>query len=103
MATARNYRTLLNAIKKPTFTPAEYMNEMMQLTTDSSRKTAILPAKLYRNLIPDVKGMGLKDAVYMLEASGLHVQVRGKGKVQNQSLLPGTRISKGDSIILQLS
>ena len=103
MATARNYRTLLNAIKKPTFTPAEYMNEMMQLTSDSSRRTAIQPAKIYRNLIPDVKGMGLKDAVYMLEASGLHVQVRGKGKVQNQSLLPGTRISKGDSIILQLS
>ncbi len=103
MATARNYKTLLNAIKKPSLTPGDYLNEMMQLTTDSAKQITIQPAKIYRNVIPDVKGMGLKDAVYMLEASGLQVQVQGKGKVQNQSLMPGTRFVKGEHIILQLS
>jgi cell division protein FtsI (penicillin-binding protein 3) len=103
MATARNYKTLLNAIKKPSLTPGDYLNEMMQLTTDSAKQITIQPAKIYRNVIPDVKGMGLKDAVYMLEASGLQVQVLGKGKVQNQSLLPGARFVKGEHIILQLS
>ncbi len=103
MATATNYRTLLNAIRKPSNSPREFMNEMMQLTTDSNRVTTIQAGKVIRNLIPDVKGMGLKDAVYMLEASGLQVQVLGRGKVQNQSILPGSRIVKGDHIILQLS
>ena len=103
MATARNYRILLNGIQQPAPTPGDYLNAMMQLSTDSNRRVSIVPAKLYSNVMPDVKGMGLKDAVYMLEKSGLQVQVLGKGKVQSQSIMPGTRINKGQSIILQLS
>lgn len=103
MATAGSYRTLLNAIKKPVPTVTEYLNSMMQLSVDSSKKVTVQPAKIYRNVMPDVKGMGLKDAVYMLETCGLQVQVLGKGKVQTQSILPGTRINKGQNIILQLS
>lgn len=103
MATARNYRTLLNAINRPAATPGDYLNAMMQLTTDSTRHLSIQAAKLYRGVMPDVKGMGLKDAVYMLETSGLQVQVLGKGKVQSQSIQPGTAIVKGQNIILQLS
>lgn len=53
--------------------------------------------------IPDVTGMGLKDAVYMLENSGLIVQAQGRGKVQNQSLAAGTMISKGQKISLLLN
>ena len=103
MATARNYRTLLNAINRPAATPGDYLNAMMQLTTDSTCHLSIQAAKLYRGVMPDVKGMGLKDAVYMLETSGLQVQVLGKGKVQSQSIQPGTAIVKGQNIILQLS
>ena len=103
MATGRNYRTLLGAINKPTATPGDYQNAMMQLITDSSRHVSIQAARLYRNVIPDVKGMGLKDAVYMLETSGLQVRVQGRGKVQSQSIQPGTTIIKGQNIILQLS
>ncbi len=103
MATARNYRILLNAIKKPVQTPGDYLNAMMQLSVDSSRNVSVQPAKIFRNVMPDVKGMGLKDAVYMLESSGLQVQVLGKGKVQSQSIVPGARINKGQNIILQLS
>ena len=103
MATARNYHTLLNAINRPAATPGDYLNAMMQLTTDSTKHVSIQTAKLYRGMMPDVKGMGLKDAVYMLETSGLQVQVVGKGKVQSQSIQPGTAIVKGQNIILQLS
>lgn len=103
MATARNYRTLLTAVKKPAPTLTDYLNTMMQLNVDSSKNIAIQPAKIYRNLMPDVKGMGLKDAVYMLETCGLQVQVLGKGKVQSQSIQPGSRISKGQNITIQLS
>lgn len=103
MATAKSYRILFNGINKKMPTVTEYLNQMMALSVDSARNIAMQPAKLYKNIMPDVKGMGLKDAVYMLETSGLQVQVLGKGRVQSQSVLPGTRVSKGQFIVLQLS
>ena len=56
-----------------------------------------------KGLVPDVQGMTLRDAIYLLEKNGLRVSVQGKGRVAEQSLSPGTRISKGARIYLQLS
>lgn len=53
--------------------------------------------------VPDVRGMGLKDALYLLEECGLQVKVRGKGKVVTQSLTPGQAVGNGGQIIIQLS
>jgi cell division protein FtsI (penicillin-binding protein 3) len=53
--------------------------------------------------MPNVKGMGLKDALFLLESSGLKVQVSGKGKVVSQSISPGTLVSKGITVQLELS
>lgn len=53
--------------------------------------------------VPDVIGMTFRDAIYLLEKSGLRVSYEGKGRVAEQSLLPGTRISKGNKIYLRLS
>jgi cell division protein FtsI (penicillin-binding protein 3) len=83
--------------------PGDFMNAMMQLSTDSNKHIVIQPKKMYRNIVPDVTGMGLKDAVYMLENSGLQVQVVGKGRVHGQSVPAGTKIIKGQNITLQLS
>lgn len=47
------------------------------------------------NIIPDVHGMGARDAVYALESRGIRVRLQGRGKVSKQSLAPGSRISKG--------
>lgn len=52
--------------------------------------------------VPDVLGMTFRDAVYLLEKAGLRVSFEGKGRVTNQSLSPGTRISKGSIINLRL-
>lgn len=60
------------------------------------------PLQLIENLVPNVVGMGAKDAVYLLERSGLRVQLRGRGTVRRQSLPVGVRISKGQTIILEL-
>jgi cell division protein FtsI (penicillin-binding protein 3) len=54
-------------------------------------------------VMPNVKGMGLKDALYLLETIGLKVNVKGKGKVINQSIAPGTALAKGISVVLELS
>jgi cell division protein FtsI (penicillin-binding protein 3) len=58
---------------------------------------------IYENLVPNVKEMGGKDAVYLLENAGLKVMIRGRGKVRQQSIPPGTRIVKGQTIILTMS
>jgi cell division protein FtsI (penicillin-binding protein 3) len=55
------------------------------------------------NATPDVSGMGMKDAVYMLESKGYVVIVHGKGKVSSQSIPKGTPVIKGKQIILILN
>jgi cell division protein FtsI (penicillin-binding protein 3) len=58
---------------------------------------------LPRQQMPDVKGMGLRDALYVLENMGLKVQVKGKGKVVSQSVVTGARLVKGMSVMLELA
>ena len=53
-------------------------------------------------LVPNVHGMGAKDAVYCLEKAGLKVRLEGVGHVYKQSITPGSRIVKGVTITLNL-
>lgn len=53
-------------------------------------------------VVPSVRGMGLKDAVFLLESAGLRVSFVGKGKVVGQSIAEGTKASKGQTIALTL-
>ena len=50
------------------------------------------------SVVPNVKGMGLRDALYLLENSGLKVGVSGAGTVSSQSLTPGQRVQKGSYV-----
>ncbi len=45
--------------------------------------------------VPDVHGMGARDAVFLLESRGIKVRIEGRGKVTRQSLNPGTAFKKG--------
>lgn len=54
------------------------------------------------NLVPDVSGMGARDAVYLLESRGLKVRINGVGLVKKQSIAPNTQIKKGQTIIIEL-
>lgn len=55
-----------------------------------------------KDIVPDVKGMTFRDAIYLLEKSGLKVFYEGKGRVVQQSLDPGKRVGKGDRIFIRL-
>lgn len=52
--------------------------------------------------IPDVHGMGARDAVYQIERRGVRVRMKGRGRVVRQSLEPGHTIKKGDICELEL-
>jgi cell division protein FtsI (penicillin-binding protein 3) len=54
-------------------------------------------------VVPDVRGMGLRNALYLLEKCGLQVNVTGAGKVISQSLQPNAAIQRGQWIDLRLS
>ncbi len=55
------------------------------------------------NLVPEVVGMSLSDAIYVLENAGLRVRFTGRGIVRKQSLRPGTRLREGSTVLLELS
>lgn len=54
-------------------------------------------------VVPNVVGMGLRDAIFKLEEEGISVYVvQGKGKVVKQSVKPGVKVQMGDRIYLTL-
>ena len=53
--------------------------------------------------IPDLKGLPAMDALSLLENMGLKVVLKGTGKVVNQSIKKGVKVSKNEKIILELS
>ena len=54
------------------------------------------------SLMPNVVGMGLKDALYVLESRGLDVHFSGQGMVRSQSIPVGRKISAGQNVSLVL-
>jgi cell division protein FtsI (penicillin-binding protein 3) len=61
------------------------------------------PRLVIDNLVPNVVGMGAKDAVYLSEKAGLRPVLVGFGQVVNQSIPPGVKAKKGDTFVLTLS
>ncbi len=56
-----------------------------------------------KDVMPDVRGMGLRDAAFLLEKYGLKVNVYGKGWVKTQTPAAGTACSKGQTVLLELA
>jgi cell division protein FtsI (penicillin-binding protein 3) len=53
-------------------------------------------------LMPDLRGYGLRDAVFLLEKMGAKVKVKGVGRVMKQSIKPGKILAKGTEVVLDL-
>ena len=71
--------------------------------TGEEEKVVIEPVDFNENVVPDVRGMKAKDAVYLLENKGLKTRISGRGFVRTQSVKPGTPLTKGRVIDLQLT
>jgi cell division protein FtsI (penicillin-binding protein 3) len=72
-------------------------------TRESGDTIKLAGIKLQRGLVPDVRGMSLRDAVYLLENSGLRVRYNGKGRVLRQSPEHGARYSVGSVVSLDMN
>lgn len=53
-------------------------------------------------VVPDVTGLGLKDAMFIIENSGLRCRYTGTGHVTSQTPSPGARATEGSAITLTL-
>jgi len=66
-------------------------------------KTRKIEEDLKNGFIPELKGMGIQDVLFLLENNGLKVYFSGKGTIKNQSLKKGKRFKNGSEIILELA
>ena len=74
-----------------------------------AERTGIHSIKLIREkqygkkTVPDITGMGARDAIYAMESRGIKTKIYGRGKVIKQSLMPGTPIKKGAVCSIELN
>lgn len=77
-------------------------NPVWGKASTNSHEVELDRVKINGNVVPDVTGMGARDAVYLLESHGLKVRLHGRGKVRSQSYAAGMPIVKGRLCMLEL-
>lgn len=98
--------TASKALKLPVQTSGQEEEYVVRNTADSSKvvfQATNLESQLKKGIIPNLNGLSAKDALYLLENSGIHVKLMGMGSVKKQSIEAGQKYNKGDKIILILS
>lgn len=96
---------ILDALKiqnQPQFTLAKSDKPIWGSAQVSPNSVILSHRDILRDFVPSVIGMGVKDAVYLLESKGLRVNLSGVGKVHSQSISQGTLVRKGQTIGLIL-
>jgi len=98
---AQPTQSLLSLMRIPHQWNGESGNQWMQSSMNS--KQVVLQGATYSvNRIPDLTGMGARDAIYAIESRGMKARVRGYGKVRGQSLAAGSKVTKGRIVTIEL-
>lgn len=72
-------------------------------TRESGDTIRLVGVELKKGLVPDVRGMSLRDAIYLIENSGLKVRYSGRGRVLRQSPQHGARVEEGSIVSLEMN
>lgn len=91
---------LYHMINQPATAEMNY-NGWANPTMDGS-KVKLESIEPVSGLVPDVKGLCARDAMYLLEKNGLRVKITGRGFVQQQSVQAGSKAIPGSLILLDL-
>jgi cell division protein FtsI (penicillin-binding protein 3) len=91
---------VLNAVKI-SYADSSLKNDWVNVHANNSQ-AIVKSTTIRKQVMPNVRGMGLKDAVYLLENMGLKVSVKGKGKITAHSIPPGTALAKDIVVVLEL-
>jgi cell division protein FtsI (penicillin-binding protein 3) len=72
------------------------------VSTSDTKGLALAELPVNANLVPNVVGMGAKDAIFALENCGLRVSLTGFGSVVSQSIANGSRVEPGQTVTITL-
>ena len=81
---------------------AELNSEWVKVTHSVNGGVAMKSVELDDETVPDLTGMNVMDAVYLIESMGWKVSFSGRGLVESQSVKAGTNLDKGKTITLKL-
>jgi cell division protein FtsI (penicillin-binding protein 3) len=96
------WKQILSTLRLP-YQGATGSADWVSADVNGERKIDLRAVPQAKGAVPDVTGMGLKDALYLLENAGLRVVIKGAGKVKTQSIAGGTKISNDQIITIELS
>ena len=98
-----DYAALKNVAKNLNFKTNEGNIKSPYVVSNSdNRGVSLKDLPIIENLVPNVVGMGAKDAVFALENCGLRVSVSGFGSVVSQSIANGNKVVPGQTVALTL-
>ena len=101
-------------VKNGNVLAAQYVLKELGMKTDGGKgyewgtvsaekgRVTFQPMDVSADVVPNVTGMGARDAVYALSTRGMTVRMKGKGKVVSQSVPSGSKVVKGRTVILEL-
>jgi cell division protein FtsI (penicillin-binding protein 3) len=93
-------QSIFDYFKLPLKAPVQ--EDWIAASTAATGQIQLLLVDTEKEVVPNVAGMSLRDALYILENKGLKVNFNGKGKVLTQSITPGTRLTPNATIDLVL-
>ena len=95
----QDYTLLMKDLKMPFQDASETAWSVSKVENDTLQ---LLSRNFKEKTVPNVVGMGLRDALFLLENAKIRVEVRGVGKVRSQSVKPGRSVNDAPSITLVL-
>ena len=99
-----DYDDLSNVYKKLDIPYTNQENAQWVAVSTGMDSVTVKPKRHIENLVPNVVGMDVEDAVYLLENKGVKVEIEGRGVVAAQSVTAGSKIpNRGFKIKLKLS
>ena len=97
---AKELKTVYKALNIPF---EEQASSEYIATKSEGKKVVLQPMNVKDGIVPNVVGMGLQDALFLLEKQGMRVQVIGKGTVKRQSVQHGASVKNFKYITIELS
>lgn len=80
----------------------ELNSEWVKVRPSKNGGVTITSVNLDNETVPDLTGMNVMDAVYLIESMGWKAEFSGRGLVESQSVKAGTKLEQGNKIILNL-
>lgn len=101
--TLRGSKEASNAVYQALgFNPTDW-STIAQAADSSTKARAFAEMEVKEGVVPNVLGMGLSDAIFLMENAGFKTKVSGWGKVVDQSLAAGTKLKAGTPVELALN